>query len=136
MEEFAHNLIALWDEYLATDWNPHHHTMTDFMMWVRRKYASQETDSSVNEGANTTAKTLRATAGADPARWTFDEPDKAKGPVEPSVAKSALEAQLTRDKVKEVRRLYEKGYSLARIRQKLNLDVTLTRLQTAVNKPW
>lgn len=68
----------------------------------------------------------------DPARHSFSEPDKRTD----RDGKSALRSTLTKYDIKEIRILYEKGLSLPRIRQTLNLDVSLNRLQTVVNKPW
>lgn len=76
------------------------------------------------------------TESFDPARWALSEPVKGDERIELRDAKQPLSAALTRNKVKEVRKLYEKGHALARIRDELNLNVTITRLQTIVNKPW
>jgi hypothetical protein len=69
----------------------------------------------------------------DPARYSFSAPDKGN---EGGGAKQRLSSGLTRADVAEIRRLYEQGISLARIRQQLGLAVSLNRLQTVVNKPW
>src|SRR5688572_8154588 len=65
-----------------------------------------------------------------PARYSFSAPDKSN---ERGDAKQRFSNGLTRADVTEVRRLYEQGVSLARIRQRLGLRVSLNRLQTVVN---
>lgn len=136
MEEFTHNLLDLWDEYRSSNTRTFQPTMTDFMEYLRNKYASQETERSVNEGANSHFGTRPSSEASDPARWALSEPIKGYRPKLRDDAKQPLGTPLTKDKVKEVRRLYEKGLSLPRIRQQLELNISLTRMQTIVNKPW
>ena len=60
-------------------------------------------------------------------------------PVKPSSEKLPSVAQdrggdLTKEAKREVLNMYHNGYSLARIRQLLGVDVSITRLQTIVKK--
>jgi hypothetical protein len=83
--------------------------------------------------------------GADfiaPPRGTLDHTtpalptvDKSTDEIEASVAKQRLSEPLTLKDRNNIRRLYDDGYSLARIRQMLGLRITLRRIQGIVGKP-
>jgi hypothetical protein len=57
---------------------------------------------------------------------------KTKGSVEARVAKWPWREKVTKADVKEIKRLYREGYSLARIRHTHRLSITLTRIMGMV----
>jgi hypothetical protein len=136
MEEFAYNLLDLWDEYRGSNTRTFQPTMTDFMEYVRDKYASQQTEhkSDHTRTGGVIYDDLKDSVYPAPPIPKLDV--NAVGQIEASVAKATLRTDITTVDVVQIRELYQKGLSLARIRERLGLSVSLNRLQTVVNKPW
>lgn len=129
-------LLAAWEQYI--DWHDnmvgvaYPPSLTSFMAWYKNtrelevKNPEQKTRTEPTSHTYTTReRNLHITTGVE----VSQEPASKD-------AKRRLAKGLTIDEVSSVRELYEQGFSLARIRQALDLDVTLNRLQTVVNKPW
>ena len=129
-------LIELWDEFTA-QWGIRAYgpSMTDFIAWLRED-ALTETEQSVKEDRTELYAGIEPEGGGHPADTFFSslvnsEPTKLLDDVKPMLGKT-----ITRQDIKKVRQLYERGYALARIRQELGLRISLQRMQTIVNKPW
>lgn len=131
MNDFATQLIELWDEYLTSTESVFQPTMTDFVFWLK--------DNRPNKMSNhtRTERYVCTEAGkiASPVTTLNSAQSKGLAKFEGSFAQQPRGDTFSKYEIGQAKEMYERGYTFPRIRQILKLDITLDRLRTIVTQP-
>lgn len=129
----AADLIALWDEYKASGPWTFQPTMTDFVAFLR-EHEGQSTEQEV--------KLSRTAPHFEP--WHDRDGNLVMNGLEPEVnrrdefeapfAQGLARDTLTKLQKTDIKQLHDIGYSAARIRQMLRLNVTLNAIYSVTDK--